>query len=208
MDSEDLWRAALHDFNNLLTGLQGVVDLGDPSPAPDPQHHARMETLLEDGRTLIAMARALALGRLPYSEPIPWTDWEAGLRARLDAAGALFRCPVELVDAGAGQVPWPAPLFQDWIVAFTRQVLPWAAPGPLRIEAEAESGALLVRWHTDASLPSALEAEAPADAPRSLAGHWLRDVAGRLDLTVERTETCLCVRLPDHASDSPIRPEP
>ena len=30
MDSEALWKAALHDFNNLMAGLQGVLDLSDP----------------------------------------------------------------------------------------------------------------------------------------------------------------------------------
>lgn len=196
MDQEELWRATLHDFNNLLTGLQGVLDLGDPALPFDPDHHARLEMLLEDGKVLIAMARALALGRLPYSEPIPWADWEAGLRARLDVAGSLFRCPVELVDAGAGQASWPAPLLQDWAVAFTRQILPWAAPGPLRLEVEAGPGAWILRWITDAPLPSALEAELPADASRSLAGLWLRGTAGPMNLTVEPSAGCLRVSMP------------
>src|SRR5512133_1972719 len=114
MDSEDLWRAVLHDFNNLVTGLQGVIDLGDPDLPFDPHNHARLETILADGKTLIAVARAMALGRLPLSEPVSWVDWETGVRARLDATGSLFRCPVELVDAGAGHAPWSAPLLQDW----------------------------------------------------------------------------------------------
>ena len=52
MDSDDLWRAALHDFNNLVTGLQGVADLTDPALPADPQNHARLETLVTDGKTL------------------------------------------------------------------------------------------------------------------------------------------------------------
>ena len=207
MDSEDLWRAALHDFNNLLTGLQGVVDLGDPAHSFDPQNHARLETLLEDGNTLIAMARALALGRLPYTEPVPWPDWEAGLRTRLEAAGELFHCRVELIGVGAGQVPWPAPLLQDWIVAFTRQILPWAAPGPLRLEAEARSGAWILRWITDAPLPSALEPELPPEAPRSLAGYWLRAMAAHMGLTVETADGCLRVHMPQPEPSSPVSKE-
>jgi hypothetical protein len=196
MDSEDLWRAALHDFNNLVTGLQGVADLGDPSLPFDPQNHARLQTILEDGKTLIAMARALALGRVPGGEPVPWADWAAGVRERLDEAGQLFRCPVELVDAGAGTASWPAPLLQDWTVAFTRQILPWAAPGPLRLEAEARPGALVLRWITDAPLPLALEAEPPPDLPRSLAGFWLRAMAGHLGLVLETAPGFLQACLP------------
>jgi hypothetical protein len=196
MESEDLWRAALHDFNNLVTGLQGVVDLGDPALPFDPHNHARLETILEDGKTLIAMARNLALGHQPVSEPVPWVDWEAGLRNRLEATGSLFRCPVELVDAGARGAPWPAPLLQDWVVAFTRQILPWAAPGPLRLEAEATSEAWVLRWITDAPLPSTLEADPPPDAPRSLAGFWLRSMARHMTLNLEAADGFLQVRLP------------
>jgi hypothetical protein len=196
MDSEDLWRAVLHDFNNLVTGLQGVIDLGDPDLPFDPHNHARLETILADGKTLIAMARAMALGRLPLSEPVSWADWEAGVRARLDATGSLFRCPVELVDAGAGQSPWSAPLLQDWVVTFTRQILPWAAPGPLRLEAEADPEAWVLRWITDAPLPAALEAEPASDAPRNLAGLWLHGMGIHLGLTLETSHGFIQARIP------------
>jgi hypothetical protein len=179
-----------------VTGLQGVIDLGDPGLPFDPHNHARLETILEDGKTLIAMARAMALGRLPLSEPVAWMDWEAGVRARLDATGSLFHCPVELVDTGAGGAPWSAPLLQDWVVAFTRQILPWAAPGPLRLEAEADSDAWVLRWITDAPLPAALEAEPALDAPRNLAGLWLRGMASHLELTLETSPSYIQARVP------------
>lgn len=205
MDSEDLWRAALHDFNNLVTGLQGVADLGDPALPFDPHNHARLETVIGDGRTLIAMARALALGRIPGSDPVPWEYWEAEVRKRLEEAGRLFRCPVELVDAGAGGF-WPAPLLQDWTVAFTRQILPWASPGPLRLEAEARPDAWILRWLTDSPLPPALEAEFPPDVPRSLAALWLRGMAGHMALTVEADPAFLLVRVPRRdASEAPFQ---
>ncbi|WP_243305232.1 hypothetical protein [Geothrix oryzisoli] len=207
MDSEGLWRAALHDFNNLVTGLQGVADLGDPDQPFDPHNHARLETLVEEGKTLLAMARAMALGRIPDSEPMPWTDWEAGVRTRLDATGSLFHCPVDLVNTGNAGSSWPGPLLQDWVVAFTRQILPWAAPGPLRLEAEAGPEAWGLRWITDAALPLALEAEPPPDAPRSLAGLWLRGMASHLGLTVEPASGCLQVRLPRRNPESTLPKE-
>ncbi|HEY3270039.1 MAG TPA: hypothetical protein VGJ89_02395 [Geothrix sp.] len=207
MESEDLWRAALHDFNNLVTGLQGVVDLGDPALPLDPHNHARLETILEDGKTLIAMARAMALGRMPGSGPLPWADWAAGVRGRLDATGQLFRCPVQLVDAGAGGASWPAPLLQDWVATFTRQILPWAAPGPLRLEAEARPGAWILRWITDAPLPTALEADPPSDAPRSLAGLWLRGMASHMGLTLEASAGLLQARIPHPGAESTLSKE-
>lgn len=206
MDSDDLWRAALHDFNNLVTGLQGVAELTDPALPADPQNHARLETLVTDGKTLIAMARALALGRVPESEPVPWADWRAGLRVRLDAAGSLFRCPVEVVDAGASVVPWPSPLLQDWAVAFTRQILPWAAPGPLRLEAEARAEDWTLRWITDAPLPLALEPEPPPDLPRSLAGLWLRGMASHMGLSLDVSPGFLRARLRRHDHE-PLLPK-
>ena len=196
MDSEDLWRAVLHDFNNLVTGLQGVIDLGDPDLPFDPQNHARLETILADGKTLIAMARAMALGRLPLSEPVSWVAWEAGVRARLNATGSLFRCPVDLVNVANGGASWPGPLLQDWVVAFTRQILPWAAPGPLRLEAKVDPDAWVLRWITDAPLPVALEAEPAPDSPRNLAGLWLRGMANHMDLTLETSHGFILARIP------------
>ena len=53
MTSDDLWRAALHDFNNLLASLQGVLDLSDPRLPLDARNRMRLEFTLEDGKTLI-----------------------------------------------------------------------------------------------------------------------------------------------------------
>ena len=89
MDSEELWRAALHDFNNLLAGVQGVLDLSDPRLPLDARNRLRLETTLEDGKTLIAMARALALDRHPDPGILSWSDWSAGLRARLEPLAIL-----------------------------------------------------------------------------------------------------------------------
>ena len=63
MTSEDLWRAALHDFNNLLACVQGVLDLSDPRLPLDARNRQRLEYTLEDGKTLqVAMQLALDQG--------------------------------------------------------------------------------------------------------------------------------------------------
>lgn len=196
MTSEELWRAALHDFNNLMAGLQGVLDLSDPERPLDPRNRMRLSATLEDGKTLVAMARALALGRIPEEGTVPWAEWSSGLETRLGALAELFRCPVELVDAGARNALWPAPLLQEWTEAFTRQILPWASPGPLRLEAEAGPEGLLLRWMTDAPMPPALRAEPSPDAPKNLHAFWLRAMAAHLGLEVQPGTGCLLARLP------------
>ncbi len=93
-------------------------------------------------------------------------------------------------------------------MAFTRQILPWAAPGPLRMEAEAVPGAWVLRWLTDSPLPPSLEAEVPPDAPRSLAGLWLRGMADYLNLAIEAPGGCLGIRMPRGDSPASARKEP
>jgi len=195
MESEDLWRAALHDFNNLLTSLQGVLDLSDPRLPLDLRNRARLEATLEDGKTLIHMARSLALGRHADSGLIPWAEWQAGLQARLEPMAGLYRCPIQLVDDGAGTAAWPAPPLQDWALAFTRQILPWAAPGPLRIEARLNEEAWVLTWLGDAPLPLAFKAESAAESPRNLAAHWLKHMMGHLNLSIEEQPTGLVARM-------------
>jgi hypothetical protein len=195
MDSEDLWRAALHDFNNLLAGLQGVLDLSDPGLPFDARNRVRLETILEDGKTLITMARALALDRHPDVGMASWPEWKAGLEERLGPMAALFRCPIELVQAAGDEASWPAPLLQDWAAAFTRQILPWVAPGPLLVEATASPEAWTLTWVGDAPIPTALLPEPPADAPKNLPSFWLRASIVQLGLTLQETPRGIVVRM-------------
>lgn len=196
MDSEELWRAALHDLNNLLAGIQGVIDLSDPALPLDARNRMRLECTLEDGKTLIAMARALALGRHPDPGLSPWSEWKAGLSQRLESLAALYRCPMDLLAAdGMEDAPWPTPQFQDWAAAFTRQILPWAAPGPLHIEASLDPDAWLLTWLCDAPMPSALRPEPPPDAPRNLPSLWLRAASERLGITLQETPRGLVARM-------------
>lgn len=195
MTSEDLWRAALHDFNNLLAGLQGVLDLSDPRLPLDARNRLRLESTIEDGKTLITMARALALNRHPDPGMAPWNEWRDGLDERLKPMSALFRCPIELVDLGADGSSWPTPLLQDWAAAFTRQILPWAAPGPLQLEATASPEAWSLRWVGDAPIPSALRADAPADAQKNLPSFWLRATGERLGVSILEVPGGLVARM-------------
>lgn len=195
MTSDDLWRAALHDFNNLLASLQGVLDLSDPRLPLDARNRMRLEFSLEDGKSLIAMARALALDRHPEATLASWGEWKAGLEARLDPMSAMFRCPIELVDVGAEGAPWPTPQWQDWAAAFTRQILPWAAPGPVRLEATVSPEAWSLTWVGDAPLPLALRPEPPPEVSKNLPSFWLRIVSQRLGLSIQETPGGIVVQM-------------
>lgn len=195
--SEVLWRSALHDFNNLLAGIQGVLDLSDPGEPLSSRNRKRLEATLEEGRNLVAMSRALALGRIPDSGRLPWPEWRDGLQRRMEPLSVLFKCPVEVVllEPGNGRA-WPAPLFQDWASAFSRQILPWIAPGTLRVEAFDGPEGWILRWPGAPPLPPALRPEPPEDAVWNLTSHWLRSMGERLDLTLEERDGALQVVMP------------
>lgn len=196
MNSEDLWRAALHDFNNLLAGLQGVLELSDPRGPMDPRNRARMEASIEDGKNLVAMARALALERHPDTGFALWPEWKMGLEEKLQPISQLFRCPIEVVGTpGAEKERWPAPEWQDWIVAFSRQILPWVAPEPLKVEAQITSDGWLITWPGDAPMPAVLLPDPPPDSPRNIASYWLRTASERMGVSIHKTPEGLVARM-------------
>lgn len=195
--SERLWRTVLHDVNNLLAGFQGVLDLSDPALPLSTRNRLRLEATLAEGRNVVAMSRALALDRLPDPGVLAWPEWQQGLMRRLEPLSVLFSCPVEVACPEEGaSVPWPAPLFQDWAAAFSRQLLPWIAPGTLRIQAAVEDGGRLLRWVGAPPLPPALRPEPPEDAPATLASLWLRAMSGRLGMDLREEQDALVARIP------------
>jgi hypothetical protein len=191
-----LWRTTLHDFNNLLAGIQGVLDLSDPLQPLSPRNRLRLEASLEEGRNLVAMARTLALKRLPDAGSLAWSEWREGLLQRLEPLSVLFNCPMEVVNAAASGPAWPAPLLQDWAAAFSRQLLPWIAPGTLRIEAEASGSHWVLRWPGAPPIPPGLRPDPPEDAALNLTSLWLRATANRLQVRLEEEGGALIARMP------------
>jgi hypothetical protein len=182
MDSEQLCRAMVHDLGNLLGGVQGILAL-DEAVGPDAQHRLRMALALEDGRQLLALARALGVGPAPESL-LPWSAWRAGLEARLEPLAALHHGSLEILDSDAQGGLWPGPDFQDWAAACARSLLPWVCPGTLVLEARLEADAWVLRWPGEWPLPQALHPEDRVNLRLSLPGLWLRDRTTSLGITV------------------------
>lgn len=194
--SERLWRTVLHDVNNLLAGLQGVLDLSDPAQPLSPRNRLRLEATLHEGRNVVVMARALALERVPDTGSLPWPEWRQSLLQRLEPLSVLFSCPVEVACVAGEEASWPAPLLQDWAAAFSRQILPWVAPGTLRLEAEAGDGGFRLRWPSAPPLPPALRPDPPEDASLNLTSLWLRAMAVRLAVEVREEDGALVAWIP------------
>jgi hypothetical protein len=172
------------------------MDFSDPGLPLEARNRMRMEYSIEEGKTLISMARSLLLDRQPDSGMASWTDWKAALEGRLEPMSTLFRCPIELVDRGADGTAWPTPQLVEWAAAFTRQILPWAAPGPLRLEAVVSPQAWILTWVGDAPIPAALKSDPPHDASNNLSSFWLRATGERLGISIQQTPVGLVAQMP------------
>lgn len=198
MSSKELWRASLHDFNNLLAGIQGVLDLSDPRQPLSPRNRMRLEASLEDGKTLVAMVRGMALGRWPDTGQVPWLEWKQGLELRLDHLSIIYGCPVEVVRLdNPTEDSWPSPLLQDWAAAFSRQILPWIAPGTLRLEVERSLDGWVIRWPGAPPIPINLQPDPPADAALNVMALWVRTMTERMHITLEAAEGLITARIPE-----------
>jgi hypothetical protein len=121
---------------SLAGGLARFQQSGDGAPGRhrpgrsdlpfDPHNHARLATILEDGKTLIA--RGLGLGRLPLSEPVSWVDWEARVRAPRRHRQP-FPMPGQAGGCGSWGRPWSRPC-SELGRGFHQADSPWAAWAP------------------------------------------------------------------------------
>lgn len=195
-DSVRLWRAALHDMNNALGGILGILELNpDPAKALPLRDRQRMEAVAREGLATVALAQALVLDRLPDSDSTEGEAWREGLNARLANLSTLHRCPVILTYRGNPEHDrWPGTLFQHWVAAVSRQVFPLVAPGPLGMVFEADDTRWRVRWTPCPGLPQTLRAE--EDRPRELAAHFALALAERLGVRFEEEASGLVAVMP------------
>jgi len=192
---EELWRAALHDFNNVFAGLQAALDLRGPGAPLTERDHQRLKASLSEGIELVAFCRALALERWPDQSLEPGPIWRQALDQRLMPFIELFRCPITQAYSGEPHYDqWPGPLLQSWILAFTRQLLPLIAPGPLTIESYSDAFEWRLCWRPVPFLPKSLSS-APGDFPKNLMALWVLKSVELLNLTLEEFDQAIWVSM-------------
>ena len=194
--AEFLIRSALHDLANVLAGIRGILDLGDPDEPMSTRDRDRLDAVLDEGLNTLERTRCLAMGQLPEAALEPGDAWRSHLLEELQPLGVIFRSAFEVTPEGEpGWDQWPGPRLRGYVRAVTRQVLPYVRTGRLAIRCEARERAWTVRWDGVAAIPENL-LPLPEDRPRDIATRWAAEVAGALDITVTLEDGALAARMP------------
>lgn len=192
MNPEPLWRAALHDLNNAFGGLRGILDLNpDPARPLRERDRQRMEAVVSEGLHLVALSRALLLGRESEDHPVDAETFRTALEARLAPMISLHRCPVTLNIQGS---PWPQPSLITFCASVCRQLLPLVAPGPLFLDLAATDEAWTLTWSPVEVLPESLQPG--EDRHRDLPAHHARIFLEARRGALELRQGGLCATLP------------
>ena len=178
--SEELIRAALHDLANSLSGIQGILDLSDPSRPLTTRDRDRLGAVLSEGQVTLGRTRSLAMEILPAAGREAGAEWTALLQDQLAPLCILFRSRVEVT---CGAVEMPGPRLRAFIHAVARLLLPYAAETGLKVAAAAGPEGWSVRFEPAAALPESLEPSAPA--PGDIASRWARRLADALGARYE-----------------------
>lgn len=178
--SEGLIRAALHDMANSLSGIQGILDLSDPSRPLTARDRERLSAVLREGQTTLGRARSLAMDTLPAGPPEDGAEWSAQLQDQLDPLCTLFRSRIEVACAAARMPGLPLRAF---LHALSRLLLPYAAEQGLRLVASSGPQEWEVRLSPVAALPEALDPS--SKGPRDIASRWTARLAEAQGLRFE-----------------------
>lgn len=194
--SESLARAILHDLSNTLSGVQGMLDL---ARGLGDEERSRLDALVAEGYMTLDRARHLVVGTRPESLLERGDAWRLALEAQVRTHAVAFRCPVRVAFEGeADRDQWPGELLRGWAVAVTRQVLPYFA-GPrdqgLTLRSAVDAGGWHLGWGPLNHVPAVLDLST-ADAPRDIAGRWVRDLAPGLGVTFRPEGDWLWAHLP------------
>jgi len=165
--SEELVRAALHDLANTLSGIQGILDLSDPTRPLSARDRDRLAAVLSEGHVTLNRARSLAMETLPGEGCEGGREWTGLLQEQLLPLCTLFRSKVE-VECSAAEMPGLR--LRGYIHALARLLLPYAAETGLKIVGEGSPAAWTVRFEPVAALPQSIE---PSNqGPRDIASRW------------------------------------
>lgn len=201
MDStvEAVVRAALHDLSNTFAGIQGVLDLSDPAQPLPTRQRQRLDGLLADGFTLLQRTRHLTLGTRPESMVESGTAWRGAIEVQAQPLAAAFHCEIQISYQGDPvHDRWPGELARSWVLAVTRQVLPYFRATPERkgllIDTEADAQEWRLVWHPAKGLPECLKPS--EEHPRDISACWAKEIGRSLGAEMSFHHDRIVARIP------------
>lgn len=189
-------RSAIHDMANALSGIRGILELSDPDQPLSGRNRIRLESILTDGMTTLERARFLAMGNLPDALPEAGCDWRRKLTEQFEPLSIVFRCTVDLAYVGEPAFDrWPGELLRSYVLALSRQVLPYAQGAVLRIACGADAQGWRIQWHPAPGVPESLRAEL-TDRPRDISARWAIRIGASLGITLVAENGGLTAHIP------------
>lgn len=194
--SEALMRSSLHDLANVLSGIRGILELSDPHQPLSPRDQARLDAVVSDGMVVLERSRHLAMGTLPESMVESGPDWRHQLSEQLKPLGILFRRRFEIRATGeAGDDRWQGELLRSYVLALTRQILPYTQAECLEIHTSADSREWRLRWPQATVIPESLRPEMET-RPRDISARWAQCAGIALNAALSVDKEGLLVRIP------------
>jgi hypothetical protein len=189
-------RSAIHDLANILSGIRGILELSDPGRPLSPRDRIRLEAILTDGMSTLERSRYLAMGTLPDATMEPGPDWRHQLKAQLQPLSVVFRCAVDVSYEGeAAHDRWPGELLRGYVLALSRQILPYVQGSALGILCGADQKEWRLRWNSAASVPESLRPELET-RPRDISARWGLRTGGSLGAILSAEGGFLLARIP------------
>ena len=206
--SEMLMRSTLHDLANTLSGIQGILELNDPSQPLTPRNRARLGAILTEGLATLDRARHLAMETLPDANLEDGPSWRARLEHALRPLSLLFRCEFGLEYQGPQDLDrWPGELMLTFTLTLTRQMLPYIQDNHLEMVFDASETEWRIGWSPVAFMPEGLVDPRP-ERPLDVAAHLATRIGQALssNLTFDPDKMSVTARIPRTASATAPRP--
>lgn len=189
-------RTTIHDLANLLSGVKGILELSDPERPLTVRDRARLDAILTDGMTTLERARHLALDTLPDATLEAGGDWRNRLSEELGPLSVVSRCRFEVTYEGDASFDrWPGDLLRGYILAVSRQILPYVRDSQVRIVCAADAGEWRLRWTPAPSMPESLN-PGRDERPRDIGSRWATRVGAVLGVVFAVEGDTLLARIP------------
>lgn len=194
--SEALMRSAIHDLANSLSGIRGILELSDPGRPLSPRDRTRLDAILTEGMTTLERSRFLAMGTLPDAILEPGPDWRRELQEQFQPLSVIFRCKFEVGYEGEATYDrWPGDLLRGYVLALSRQILPYVQGSVLGILCGADHREWRLRWNPASNVPESLRPEMEA-RPRDISARWALRVGSSLGVCLSTEDGSLLARIP------------